>query len=233
MTAGYTEQPTLLQSLLSVRGILWSLLIIFASWLGWHEYGELLDEHERSYEIGILIGTAIGVIAFGLAWKSMQTLMTAVLIMTWIGIASYAANGNSYQAQESAFFLKFLFSSQSAIMWMNVLFIFAMVTYFFALWRNSEFSGKVATGLTWTATAFGLAGLGVRWRESYLINPDYGHIPVSNLYEVFILFAIITALLYLYYEQKIRSRALGGFVLAVISAAVGFILWYTFGRDAA
>lgn len=233
MTAGYTEQPTLLQSLLSVRGILWSLFIIFASWLGWHEYGELLDEHERSYEIAILIGSAIGVIAFGLAWKSMQTLMTAVLIMTWIGIASYAAHGNSYQAQETAFLLKFLFSSQSAIMWMNVLFIFAMVTYFFALWRNSEFSGKVATGLTWTATAFGLAGLGVRWRESYLINPDYGHIPVSNLYEVFILFAIITALLYLYYEQKIRSRSLGGFVLAVISAAVAFILWYTFGRDAA
>ncbi|MCH9742062.1 MAG: c-type cytochrome biogenesis protein CcsB, partial [Proteobacteria bacterium] len=45
-------------------------------------------------------------------------------------------------------------------------------------------------------------------------------------------FVIITAVLYLYYEQKIRNRSLGGFAMAVISAAVGFILWYTFGREA-
>jgi len=233
MNAGYIEHPTMLQSLLSVRGLLWSALIIFAAWLGWHHYGELMDPNDRSYEIGILIGATLGVIAFGLAWKSMQTLLSFVLVMTFIGIYTYSSHGDSYKAQETAFFLKFLFSSQSAIMWMNVLFVFAMVTYFFALWRDSSFAGKVATALTWSAVAFGLTGMGVRWRESYLINPDYGHIPVSNLYEVFILFAIITAVLYLYYEQKIRSRALGGFVLMVISAAVVFILWYTFGRDAA
>ena len=90
----------------------------------------------------------------------------------------------------------------------------------------------MASALTWSAVAFGFAGLGVRWYESYLINPDYGHIPVSNLYEVFIVFALVTAVLYLYYEQKANTKALGGFALAVISAAVGFILWYTFGREA-
>ena len=78
----------------------------------------------------------------------------------------------------------------------------------------------------------GLVGLLVRWRESYLISPDVGHIPVSNLYEVFILFAIITALIYLYYEQCYKKRAMGAFVLTVISAAVAFILWYTFDRGA-
>lgn len=78
----------------------------------------------------------------------------------------------------------------------------------------------------------GLVGLMVRWYESYLISPDVGHIPISNLYEVFILFSIITALLYLYYENLYKTKQMGAFVLLVISAAVGFLLWYTFGREA-
>jgi cytochrome c-type biogenesis protein CcsB len=64
------------------------------------------------------------------------------------------------------------------------------------------------------------------------MGADIGHIPVSNLYEVFILFSLITALLYLYYEQRYKTRSLGGFVLLVISAAVGFLLWYTFDKQA-
>ena len=32
----------------------------------------------------------------------------------------------------------------------------------------------------------------VRWYESYLIGADVGHIPVSNLYEVFVLFCWLT-----------------------------------------
>src|SRR3546814_15569042 len=64
--------------------------------------------------------------------------------------------------------------------------------------------------------------------SSYLI----GHIPVSNLYEVFVLFSLITALFYLYYERRYATRALGGFVLMVISSAVIFLLWYSFTRDA-
>jgi cytochrome c-type biogenesis protein CcsB len=78
----------------------------------------------------------------------------------------------------------------------------------------------------------GMVGLMVRWRESYLISHDVGHIPVSNLYEVFILFSIFTALLYLFYERRYQIRSLGGFVLLIISAAVIFQLWYTFGKGA-
>jgi cytochrome c-type biogenesis protein CcsB len=97
---------------------------------------------------------------------------------------------------------------------------------------GSIFTGKVATTFTWSATIMGLTGLLVRWRESYLMSPDIGHIPVSNLYEVFILFCLITGLVYLYYENKFRTRSMGAFVLLVISAAVGFLLWYTFSKGA-
>ena len=118
-------------------------------------------------------------------------------------------------------------------MWMSALFVMATVAYFGALITRSKFTGKVASAMTWSATAMGIIGLLVRWRESYLISPDIGHIPVSNLYEVFVLFAIITALIYLYYEGRYRTRALGGFVLLVISSAVAFLLWYDFSRNAA
>ena len=78
----------------------------------------------------------------------------------------------------------------------------------------------------------GFTGLLVRWRESYLLGADIGHIPVSNLYEVFILFALITALLYLFYEDRHHTRAMGGFALLSISGAIAFLLWYTFDRQA-
>ena len=72
----------------------------------------------------------------------------------------------------------------------------------------------------------------VRWWESHQIAPDIGHIPVSNLYEVFVLFCWMTAAFYLYFEQQYRTRALGAFVMLVVSAAVGFLLWYTLEREA-
>jgi hypothetical protein len=60
-----------------------------------------------------------------------------------------------------------------------------------------------------------------------------GPYPVSNLYEVFILFSLITAMFYLYFEQRYATRQMGPFVLLVISAAIGFLMWYTTSRDAA
>jgi cytochrome c-type biogenesis protein CcsB len=77
-----------------------------------------------------------------------------------------------------------------------------------------------------------LVGTLVRWFESHQIAPDIGHIPVSNLYEVFVLFCWMTALFYLYYEQQYQTAAMGPFVMLVVSAAVGFLLWYTVVKGA-
>ncbi|KAF1853777.1 hypothetical protein Lal_00007038 [Lupinus albus] len=52
-------------------------------------------------------------------------------------------------------------------------------------------------------------------------------------HDVFVLFCLITALFYLYYEERYATRQLGAFVLTVITAAVGFLMWYTVSRDAA
>jgi cytochrome c-type biogenesis protein CcsB len=207
------------------RDWVWALLVLVGAGYAYVHYVELMD----GYEVAILAGTALSLIGLGWAWKPMQPLS---LIVTVLSLGAIGLYGASLATAESSFFLKYLISSQSAIMWMSALYVLATIAYFIGLFMRSEFTAKVASALTWSATTMGLVGLMVRWRESYLISADVGHIPVSNLYEVFILFSIITALLYLYYEGRYHTRALGGFVLLVISAAVAFLLWYTFDREA-
>ena len=181
------------------------------------------------YEVAIVIITAVGLAFLGQNWPSFRHHIVVVAMLSFFAIGIY---GQDLSLGESNFFLKYLIASQSAFMWMSALFVMATVAYFAGLFMRSSFTEKVASALTWSAVTMGMVGLMVRWRESYLISNDVGHIPVSNLYEVFILFSIITALLYLFYERRYQTRSLGGFVLLIISAAVAFQLWYTFGKGA-
>lgn len=223
VVAGFEKRPFL--KTLNWFDWLWAALILAGGVYAYIRYAANMDV----YDAAILLGSTGVTIALGWGWKPIRPLVLVVGALSLFAIALY---GTSLGAADTNFFLKYLLASQSAFMWMSALYVLATVAYFGALFARSEFIGQVATGLTWAATAMGLVGLFVRWRESYLISPDVGHIPVSNLYEVFILFAIITALLYLFYEAKYKTRAMGGFALLVISAAVAFLLWYTFDREA-
>ncbi len=186
-------------------------------------------EYMNLYEESVLFGSVVGFSWLGWYFKPVRVLMLGIAGLSLFAIGQY--QGDLARA-EQAFFLQYLLSSQSAVMWMSVLFILATAAYWLALLARAEFAGKVATALTWSAVLMGFVGLMVRWYESYLTGPDVGYIPVSNLYEVFILFCIVTALMYLYYERRYATRQLGAFVMLVVSAAVGFILWYTFDRQA-
>lgn len=208
-----------------VRDVLWGLLVAAGSGYAWLLYRPYMD----GYEVAIQIGGTLALIAWGLYWKPARLFTLAVAALTVLALWRY---GVDFELRKSDFLLKYFLESQAAFMWMSLLYVLATATYFAALFGRSEFAGATATALTWSATVMGLTGLLVRWRESYLLGADIGHIPVSNLYEVFILFALITALLYLFYEDRYRTRAMGGFVLLIISAAVGFLLWYTFDRQA-
>lgn len=186
------------------------------------------------YEKIILSGTVLALTWLAWLWRPLRTLMLAsgatALFAIWLYSDGAGLGQGDLARAESVFFLKYLFSSQSAILWMCALFVLAMVCYWIGI--VSKTAAWVGTVLTWGAVYAGLTGLLVRWREGHLLGPDIGHVPVSNLYEVFVLFALITALFYLYYERRYATRALGGFVLLVISSAVIFLLWYSFTRDA-
>jgi cytochrome c-type biogenesis protein CcsB len=219
------EHPSLWRRL-TARDWLWALMVVVGSIAVWWVYHTAMD----GYEVAILVGSTLGLIAWGWYWRPAQAFALVVALLTVTALWRYGAD---YELRHSDFLLKYILESQAAFMWMSALYVLATATYFVALFGRSEFVGQTATALTWIATAMGLTGLFVRWRESYyLLGADVGYIPVSNLYEVFILFAVITALLYLFYEDRHRTRAMGGFALLIISAAVAFLLWYTFEREA-
>lgn len=180
------------------------------------------------YEKLILCGAVVVLTWMGWLWRPLRRLIIAAALASGLAIMLY---GNDLGRADSEFFLKYLLSSQSAILWMCTLFVLATVSYWVGLF--SPTASWLGTALTWGAVFAGVTGMLVRWREGHLIGPDVGHIPVSNLYEVFVLFSLITSLFYLYYERRYNTRALGGFVLLVISSAVMFLLWYAFTRDAA
>lgn len=179
------------------------------------------------YEKWILVGAVPFVAWVGWLWRPLRSYMVASGLTALFAIWLY--DGNLANAEEN-FFLKYFFSSQSAILWMCMMYLLATVCYWIGFASNT--AAWLGTFLSWGATYAGTVGLLVRWREGHLMGPDLGHIPVSNLYEVFVLFAIITTLFYLYYERRYATRALGGFVMLVVSSIVIFLLWYSFTREA-
>ena len=203
----------------------WALLVILTSLYISVTFNQRMD----GYELLIFNCFALAIILIGWSWPAARRLVIATGSMSLLGI--YLYNGSLASAADS-FLLEYFLSSQAAIMWMSALFCMATIAYVIHLFKGAGFSGEAATGLTWAAVLMGFTGMLVRWWESYLISPDVGHIPVSNLYEVFILFCLITSLIYLHYERRYQTRSLGAFVLFIVSAAVAFLLWYTFTREA-
>jgi len=204
---------------------LFALALVLGAGYAFVHYSAHMDYYDKA----VLIGTVPALAVLGWRWKPARLLMAAIAALSLLSIQIY--QGDLARA-DSAFFLKYFLSSQSAILWMSALFVLATIFYWIGTLTRSVTGGAIGQKLTWVAVLMGFTGLMVRWYESYLIGADVGHIPVSNLYEVFVLFSLITALLYLYYEGHYGTRALGAFVLLIISAAVGFLMWYSIARDA-
>lgn len=206
-------------------------LVLAGGLYAFARYNAFMDVYEK----GILLAAMPAAIAMGWFWRPLRVLMAAVTGFALLGIVSY--QGDLARA-EQVFWLKYFLSSQSAILWMSVLFFMSTIFYWLGMFAGREGSGQSATleslgsKIAWVAVGMALIGTLVRWYESYLIGADIGHIPVSNLYEVFVLFCWMTAAFYLYFEAQYDTRALGAFVMLVVSAAVGFLLWYTVVREA-
>ncbi|MBW3502144.1 Cytochrome c biogenesis protein CcsA [compost metagenome] len=221
----YTQEPGFFKRL-SLIDWLYGAGLLAASLFGLMRFGEFMDIYEKA----ILLAAAPTFAWLGWYWKPVRWLIPVAAVLSLFAIELYAGH---LEMANQKFFLKYILSSQSAILWMGTLFVLSTLFYWIGLVARSEFGSSVGSLLCWAGVVLGLTGMLVRWYESYLIGADVGHIPVSNLYEVFILFSLITAMFYLYYEQHYATRQLGAFVMLVISAAVVFLMWYTVTRDAA
>lgn len=207
-------------------------LVVAGGLFALQRYGHAMN----GYEKGILLGTIPSLIGLGWFWRPLQKLMLVVAVLSLLALWLYQGPDGlaSLERADSVFGLKYFLSSQSAILWMCLLCFMATVFYWIGLFARGERDtfGTIGSRITWLAVTLALVGTMARWYESHLLGPDIGHIPVSNLYEVFVMFIWMTALFYLYYEEQYATRALGGFVMLVVSAAVGFLLWYTVVREA-
>ena len=210
---------------------LFAALVLAGGAIAFARYGVYMDVYER----GILFAAMPAAIWLGWFWRPLRMLMMVAAALALLAIWSYQAGGQPSLARaDQVFWLKYFLSSQSAILWMSLLMFMSTAFYWLGMFGRSR-SGTmelIGSRIAWVAVTLALTGTLVRWYESYLIGPDVGHIPISNLYEVFVLFSWLTTTFYLYYEAQYKTRAMGAFVMLVVSAAVGFLLWYTVVRGA-
>src|SRR6056297_1508930 len=103
--------------------------------------------------------------------------------------------------------------------------IFSIITFVYGLavifdiiaWIfKKDFPGKLATGTTIVASAGNLAGIILRWIESYQMG--YGHAPLSNLYESLVFFALCIAGLSIFLEFRYKLRIIG-----VVATPIAFL----------
>src|SRR5690606_205065 len=146
------DVPVPLMRRLSWQDWVYALLLAAGAVFAFIRYGEYMDV----YETGFLFSAAAVFSWLGWQWKAMRPLVIGVGAISLFAISLYG--GNQANA-EQVFFLKSLISSQSAVMWMNVLFVLARIAYWLALFARWDFAGKVASGLTWSAVLMGFVGL--------------------------------------------------------------------------
>jgi cytochrome c-type biogenesis protein CcsB len=217
---------------------LYALAILAGAAFAFNRYGASMDGYER----GILVGATPALIALGWFWGPLRVLALAVGASALIAIGLYGQATDNFGADlaagEKRFLIKYFLGSQTSFMWMGVIFWLSTIFYWIGAFARvpattgGNTAQRIGSGLAWVGVYFALTGTMVRWYESHQIGPDIGHIPVSNLFEVFVLFCWLTTAFYLYFEQHYRTKALGGFVMLVVSAAVGFLSWYSFSRGA-
>ena len=210
---------------------LFAAVMLVATVIAFSLYHGAMD----GYEKGILLGTTPAAIALGWFWRPLARLILGTGALAMLAIWLYQGeNGADLARAETVFLLKYFLSSQSAILWMCVTVFMSTVFYWMGIisQKNSDAMELIGSRLAWLSVILAVVGTLVRWFESHQMGPDIGHIPVSNLYEVFVLFTWMTTAFYLYYESHYKTRAMGAFVMLVVSAGVAFLVWYTLVREA-
>ena len=216
---------------------LYAVLLAVAAVWGWRRFGPSMD----AYEQAIWLVAIPALIALGWFWAPVRILVLSSVLATAAAIALYQGGPSGHAVDlgrgERVFGLKYFLSSQSAILWMSVLLFMSTIFYWLGVISRGSSAARMGSRLAWVGVFMAITGSLVRWWESYQMGADVGHIPVSNLYEVFVLFAWMTTAFWLYYEDRFEAigrpiAAVGAFAMLVVSAAVGFLLWYALVRGA-
>ena len=107
----------------------------------------------------------------------------------------------------------------------GILYILAMVLYTFYLIFKNKNTSLAATIAGVTGTAIHLISFFMRWIEFYEFAGGgiLRAVPITNLYESLMFFALLLALFYVVLEFKTKNKSLGAFAFAISGATVLFI----------
>ncbi|HQT71867.1 MAG TPA: c-type cytochrome biogenesis protein CcsB, partial [Thiobacillus sp.] len=126
------NQPAPLFKRLSWFDWLFAAIVAAGALFALSRFGDFMDIYEKA----ILLAAIPALAAFGWFWKPFRQLFIGVGIISLFAISQYQGD---LGRMELAFFLKYLISSQAAIMWMCALFVLATVAYWAGLLARSEF----------------------------------------------------------------------------------------------
>jgi len=132
---------------------LFALLVVAGALFAFSRYASAMDVYEK----GILIGMVPATIWMGWFWRPLRQLMGVVALLSLAGIAAY--QGDLARA-ESVFWLKYFLSSQSAILWMSMLFFMATAFYWLGMFGRGQSAAleMIGSRLTWVAVTLALTG---------------------------------------------------------------------------
>ena len=190
-----------------------ALLLLFSKSFGYWQY--------------VILGSwYVALIVAGLYWRPLQIMTYVVIALSMFAVWLYSVG----QTPDNNWLMRYVLQGDAAAMWMSGFLLFATIGYEVYLFTHKSSVGAASTAMTWLGIIMGFTALGVRWRETYIGHPSWGHIPVGNLWEVMLLFCSATSLFYLFYESRYKAKALGAFVMPLVGAAVLFFLWITFAQ---
>ena len=161
--------------------------------------------------------------AIGYKWKDFCSITSLAIWFTLISIFLYQ---NNIENSNSSLLLKYLFSSQSALMWMAILLWGTTISYFTAVFFKNSFMHMLIKSLSRLCIAFGLSGMLTRWYESYLIFSYDGHFPLSNEFEVAIWLVLASSLLFIFFDDRYSLGQVGGILFLILSGLTSEIFWY-------
>jgi len=104
----------------------------------------------------------------------------------------------------------------------SVTFVYALAAFLYIVsWVfKKNLPGKTATWVMVSGAVGNIAGIMLRWVESYRLG--IGHAPLSNLYESLIFFSFTFAVIYLVIEYKYKNRIMGAFVSPIPFLAMAY-----------
>ena len=111
-------------------------------------------------------------------------------------------------------------NSSSLLSYVTYIYGLAGFIYLFAWIFKRPQAGKAGTWVAVLGLAGNIAGIIMRWVESYQMG--IGHAPLSNLYESLVFFAGVITLIYLVIEYRYGNRVIGAFVMPLSFLALAY-----------